>query len=229
MAVRVPNSQFLPPYIDIADNGSRVYNNSIREFLYNSIGKQPATLGRYFFTSAHLTVNHDSNSFTLSAANATTESELVPIVSEPKAKSCSDGTADTGATVTAGSAATTQGSSRHTSPGAIAGGVVGGVVVGLAAVGAAAFVMVRRRRRRENSHELPAGSVSHQGPLAQYNALAPVDVNMNQEKWTETHEMGVYHSPRELLGRKVLQSQQSFGPVYEMSGDTQTVHEIGHD
>lgn len=231
LAVRIPNSQFLPPYVDIADDGSRVYDDSIKEFLYNSVGNQPASLGRYFFTAAYLTVNHDTNYFTLSKAEATTESNLVPIVSDSTAQSCSDGTTGSGseqATGTADPASTAQGSSGHTSTGAIAGGVVGGVVAALAVAGVAAFMLVRRRRKRnKNSHELSADPGPQQDDPVQSTPFPYSDLNTSQEqeKLTETHEMGAWHKPPELAGREVPQGQDS---VYEMSSDTHTVYEIGH-
>lgn len=217
LAVRIPNSQFLPPYIDIADNGSRVYNNSVREFLYNTVGDQPRTLGRYFLTSAYLTVNHDTNSFTLSEARATTDSELVPIVSDSTTNTCSDSTSSTG---TEDTATTDSGETTHTNTAAISGGVVGGVIFVLAVAGITAFMLRRRRRKRQNAYE-----------------PAPAE-NMNQGRWAETHEMEVYKTPPELsgtcqpppelLGRELPQGQQGDGPVYEMSSDTKRVHEIGH-
>lgn len=199
LAVRIPNSQFLPTHIDTANDGSRVYDDSIREFLYNAVGDQPATLGRYFFTSAHLTVNHDANSFTLSEARATTDSDLVPIVSNPTSDICTETGADSGGT-------------KQTPTAAIAGGVVGGVVAVLAAAGIA-FVLWRRRRRQYNSYEVPVGSVS--------------DENNKQDKSPETHELGGYQKPSELSGYAV-QGQQHSGQVYEMSNDTQIVAEVGN-
>lgn len=55
----------------------------------NGVTSQPATLGRYFFTSAYLMVNHDANSFTLWQANPSNKSSLVRVFDEETADTCS--------------------------------------------------------------------------------------------------------------------------------------------
>ncbi|CAJ2503101.1 Uu.00g104950.m01.CDS01 [Anthostomella pinea] len=79
LEIRVPNSQYLVPYVDIDRNGSRIFNNTERELLINGLVDQPATLGRYFLTAAYLMVDLDANSFTLWQANPASGSTLVSV------------------------------------------------------------------------------------------------------------------------------------------------------
>ncbi len=88
LEIRVPNDQYIVPFVDINRNGSRYFNTSRREFLFNGLSDQPATLGRYFLTSAYLMVNHDVGSFTLWKANPTNSSTLVSVASNAAAQGC---------------------------------------------------------------------------------------------------------------------------------------------
>jgi hypothetical protein len=81
LEVTVPNDQFMVPFVTIERNGSRIFNESQREFLMNGLLDQPPTLGRYFLTAAYLMVDHDASTFTLWQANPTAASQLVPVLS----------------------------------------------------------------------------------------------------------------------------------------------------
>lgn len=97
LQVTVPNDQFMVPFVTIARNGSRIFNDSQKEFLFNGIDEpvQPATLGRYFLTSAYLMVNQDAETFTLWQANPSTATQLVPVLNEKgdtsSTQACSSG------------------------------------------------------------------------------------------------------------------------------------------
>lgn len=164
LEIRVPNSHFMTPFVDVDRSGKRVVDKSKREFLMNALSDQPATLGRYFLTAAYLMVNHDANSFTLWQANPTTSSNLVPVHDEESASECSGdvpGLVQASITPTDtpqddtdksgdGDISDSNGDGE-VSP-AVIGGAVGGAVGGLAIVaGTAAFLLVRRgRKQREN-------------------------------------------------------------------------------
>lgn len=177
LSVRVPNSQFLTPFVDIADNGSRIYNESIKEFLYDSIGDQSPTLGRYFLTAAYLMVDHDDETFTLWQANATTESNLVSIVSDTTESSCnstqsgSSGTDGTGSSSSSSSNGSDSSTGGKSSTGAIAGGVVGGVIA-LAAIAAGVFLVMRRRKRRG---QIPPSELTGSKPPQELSAFMQKD------------------------------------------------------
>lgn len=148
LSVRVPNSQFMTPFVQIGYDGARFYNESIKEFLYNSVGNQPATLGRYFLTAAYLMVNHDANSFTLWQGNPTSSSTLVPVLDEQAAAACGNATGVVQQSATATASASSNASSGGVSTGAIVGAAVGGVAALAAIAGIIAFLFRRRRQQR---------------------------------------------------------------------------------
>ncbi|KAK0755095.1 aspartic peptidase domain-containing protein [Schizothecium vesticola] len=210
LQVRVPNSQFLTPFVDVARNGSRVVDRSKRELLMNGLADQPATLGRYFFTSAYLMVDHDAKTFTMWQANPSVKSSLVAV-----SKGGCGGTA--GGTGTAANPPSTgTGSSSQETPsntGAIAGGVVGGVAV-LAII--AAVFLIRRRRNRDPPVSTEGASDSPEVyHKPQY--LPPQEI----------HGTNMYHhggKPVELRADNELQP-----PQYIHSGkrdSRRTVHEL---
>lgn len=166
----MPNSQFLTPFVQIGYDGTRYYNESIKEFLFNPTSGQPSTLGRYFFTAAYLMVNHDANSFTMWQGNPTSASTLVPVMNEETAEACGNNVTGvvqqsatatvTAAATSSGGASASRGTTGHVSAGAIAGGVVGGVAA-LVLIGVAAVFLVRRRRQtRQATHESLSGGTA---------------------------------------------------------------------
>ncbi|XXH03412.1 hypothetical protein Hte_009814 [Hypoxylon texense] len=90
--IRIPNSQYLVPYADIDRSGSRIFNTSIRELLFNDIGDEPPILGRYFLTAAYLVVDLDYNTFTLWQANPTQDSKLVSVANRATESQCGNET-----------------------------------------------------------------------------------------------------------------------------------------
>lgn len=228
LQVRVPNSQFLTPFVDVARNGSRVVDRSRRELLMNGLADQPATLGRYFFTSAYLMVDHDAKTFTMWQANPSVKSNLVAVSS----KGGCGGTAGGGATV-GGTGGTGSGSSGGTetapSPsstgtasssqpssniGAIAGGVAGGVAV-LAII--AAVLLIRRRRNRAEVPRPTEGASDSPEVYYKPQFLPPQEV----------HGTNMYHhggKPVELRADKELQPPQY---IQSWKRDSRrTVHEM---
>ncbi len=148
LRVRVPNDQFLVPGVYYDRNGSRLFDMKKRELLMHPIsdGTTRATLGRYFFTSAYLMVDHDAETFTLWQANPTGRTNLTPV--DEKAAQAEDceagGGGGSGADLTATAAPDLQ---PIMSPGVIV-GVALGSVAGLAALIVMAFLLFRRRKRK---------------------------------------------------------------------------------
>jgi len=159
-SARIPNSQFLTPFVEIARNGSRVIDRSKRELLMNGLSDQPATLGRYFFTAAYLMVNHDAKTFTMWQANPSTSSTLVPVSNKDQPSGvCTD---EEGTGTNGKPDADAPGSNNNnnnpgsTSPvnvGAIAGGVVSGVIILLVAIALAIFFIRRRRANKASAND----------------------------------------------------------------------------
>ncbi|KAK4044744.1 hypothetical protein C8A01DRAFT_42646 [Parachaetomium inaequale] len=149
LEVRVPNNQFIVPLVDIAANGSRTVDWSQKGVLLAPLAsKNPATLGRYFLTSAYLMVDHDAQTFTMWKANPTTKSALVPVVSK-STTGCEDGGSGGGSDDTGsgdrGENASSTGSSA-VSTGTIVGAAVGGAA-GLAIIAALVFFFLRRGKK----------------------------------------------------------------------------------
>lgn len=218
LSIRVPNNQFLVPYVEIARNGTRVTNDTRIDFLLNGIGKnKTATLGRYFLTAAYLMVNHDANTFTLWQANPSTgSSSLVPIIEESTHQSCAGSSDGGGVTTTTPSSTATPDQPSSISIGAIVGGVVGGVV-GLAGLAVAVFLIVRRRRKR-----LSAQSVEHLDNNTDEHPKPNVLTEMPHDSLPhEVEGPGLQPGAHQASGPR----QSSFaarGPVYELDGHGQT-------
>ncbi|KAM0132661.1 hypothetical protein ACHAP3_006331 [Botrytis cinerea] len=177
LEVTIPNSQFMPPFVTIERNGSRVFNQSEREFLYGVTSDQPSTLGRYFLTAAYLMVNHDENTFTLWQANPSTATNLVPTITKDTAESCANVTTN-GTVVVNGTLTTEPGASdtagaiqpetdaksdKQTglSHGALA-GIAVGVVLAVVILAGIAWSMLRKKKLKQEPR--PAEVVYHQPP-----------------------------------------------------------------
>lgn len=149
MQVRIPNSQFLTPNVEVLRNGSRIVDPSIRQLLMFGVGGQPATLGRYFFTAAYLMVNHETQSFTMWQANPSTNSKLVAVSKGGCTEGGGGDNPNNGGDADSGSGDSK--SESKSSIGAIAGGVVGGVAALIAA--GVAYVFFVRRRSQKNANK----------------------------------------------------------------------------
>ncbi|KAI7775272.1 hypothetical protein LA080_007072 [Diaporthe eres] len=156
LSIRVPNSQFLVPYVEIAHGGKRVSNDSLVDLLVNSIGgNRTATLGRYFLTAAYLMFDHDANTFTLWQANPSPgRPNLVPVIEQSTDQSCattSSGQGGGGDMINTPSISATADPPLSISTGAVVGIAVGSVA-GLAAVAVAVavavFLILCRRRKK---------------------------------------------------------------------------------
>lgn len=237
LSIRVPNDQFLVPYVYVDYDGGRKENSSIKDFLWNGVNDQPATLGRYFLTAAYLMVNHDSNSFTIWQANATTSSNLVPVMNEQTAEACGNMTGvvqpSVTPTATATGASKSKASSGSTRVGAIAGGVVGGVAF-LAIAGIGAWFLISRKKK-DQSQGLPQG----QNPIAgdcsamledihelkgseEQSIDAPGPYELVGPRGPEAHELPPDDRPRELAGREADMIRGADGYVHEMDGNIYT-------
>ncbi|KAF5871176.1 uncharacterized protein Bfra_007690 [Botrytis fragariae] len=105
--------QFMLPIVTIEHNGSRVFNESEREFLFGVTSNQPSTLGRYFLTAAYLMLNHDENTFTFWQANPSMATNSVPTISKHTVESCANVTTN-GTVVVNGTLTTEPGASDTT-------------------------------------------------------------------------------------------------------------------
>lgn len=233
LSIRVPNSHFLTPFVQIGYDGARFYNEPIKEFLFNPTDDQPSTLGRYFFTSAYLIVNHDANSFTMWQGNPSSSSTLVTVMNEQTAEACGNitgvvqqSTAATAATTATSAGLPSSGTTSRVSTGPIVGGVVGGAAL-LAAIGATAFVLLRRKRRRQAVHEMPSKNRDDQSVMPQ-EIVREKPEQLVASDFNSPSELNSVRSPSELPPNSRTweidgQTNGSFtsaspGAVHEMDG-----------
>ncbi|KAI1154307.1 acid protease [Nemania diffusa] len=165
--VRISNSQFLVPYVDVDRDGSRIVDTSRHEFLFNDVYQNPNTLGRYFLTGAYLMVDHDASTFTLWAANPTRESTLVSVASTDSNATCDNANPSS------------PDSSRMA---ALSGGGIAGIVVGVVAAlgiaGLGAFFLYKRRRGSKtepatNPSNVPLNSKQADTPYELHGSARP--------------------------------------------------------
>ncbi|KAI1760425.1 acid protease [Hypoxylon sp. FL1150] len=210
--IRIPNNQYLVPYVDIDRNGSRIIDTSVRELLVNGLSDQPATLGRYFLTAAYLMVDLDSNTFTLWQANPTRDSKLVSAAANRATDSqCVNDTSIPGSNGTASDLSQAPQQANGLSGGSIA-GIVVGVIAGLAVLGLGVFFYLRRARNgaqfTQSDEATPA--MGDQSRVDQNSGLQHPD--STKQLQAPIHE---------LRGSPAALSEVSghHNYVYEMNGD----------
>ena len=210
LEIRVPNDQYVVPFVQIDGTGAREYNTSEMEVLISAVGDQPATLGRYFLTAAYLMVNQDSNSFTLWQANPTADSQLVPVGAATDAQDCNNTTVPG----TPPAATASAHPASHVSAGVIAGPIVGGLSV-IAAI--ALFLFWRRRKRAvRNSKRPPSQHLFKQELHGESSATKHPPSYVTDVSGSGDVARGELHQT------PMLQKQTGSwsGPIYEMSVGT---------
>lgn len=199
LQITVPNDQYMVPFVTIDRNGSRIFNESQREFLMNGVSKDnPPTLGRYFLSSAYLMVNHDADTFTLWQANPSAASQLVPIPGE--------NTNTDACTSTAAAAQPSATDSSGPPPAQPSQGLPGATIAAIAVV--SVFVVgfvtllvlyIRARRRKQDARILAAISAQN----------FP-DKDKDGYRQTRIYEMPPDCRPHEVPGSEHM--------VYELDG-----------
>ncbi|KAK6077759.1 hypothetical protein SCUP234_06517 [Seiridium cupressi] len=163
LQVRVPNNQFLVPFVDIDRNGSRTFNTSRRELLINGVYNQPATIGRYFLTAAYLMVDQDEGTFTMWQANPSSSRTLVPVMGSMAEEACQNGTiGDPSANTTPSPSGPYDVSDSPANVGLSSGGIAGivvGCVAALLLIGVIVFLLRRSRRKRRAQPQLNADDI----------------------------------------------------------------------
>jgi hypothetical protein len=158
LEIRVPNDQYVVPFVDIDTDGSRVIDTSKRDILMKGIEDEVPTLGRYFLTAAYLMVNHDAGTFTLWKVNATEESNPVRVFDEEAIKQCGDkatGVIQPSAYRTASASGisdpegdTDDSKSKSSPSGAVIGGAVASAITGAALIGVGVVYLLYQKRTR---------------------------------------------------------------------------------
>lgn len=209
LQVRVPNDQYIVPFVDIDRSGARVTKSNVKELLMNGVADQPATLGRYFLTSAYLMVNHDAGTFTLWQANPSVKSKLVRVFDQDTADECgkdASGIVQPTASATPireDEAQPTKETEAASSPsGAVIGGAVAGAVIVLGLVILGVFFLLRRRRNAESRNQPPS---------------PPTEIQLKDDK----SSYPAWCQPQEMPGSKSMPS--------EMQGQSHYVYELDNN
>lgn len=210
--IRIPNNQYLVPYVDIDRNGSRTIDTSRRELLINGVSDQPATLGRYFLTAAYLMIDLDSDTFTLWQANPTRDSKLVSIaVNRATESQCVNDTSVPPSNGAASDLPQVPQQASVLSGGSIA-GIVVGVLAALAFLGLGVFFYLRRARNgAQFTHSDEATPAM--------DDQARVDQNPGFQRPDNTKQV---QSP-------IYELRGSLAPSHEVSGQQHYVSEMDGD
>ncbi|KAL8644533.1 MAG: hypothetical protein Q9226_007716 [Calogaya cf. arnoldii] len=156
--IRIPNHQLVVPDYSLDNQGLfQETNSSARELLINSLQEinknDMPLLGRPFFSSAYMLVDHEHNEFTLWQGNPTaTEKKLVPI-----GPTCTPSIIPTTlAPVSTSSAIAAPQSPETSDDQAIGTGPIAGVVIGcLAGLIIVALLLHRYFRHQQNQKPQP--------------------------------------------------------------------------
>ena len=210
MSVRIPNNQLVQPNIFINDDGVLSYNISTREINIDSLQAENLhdlpLLGQTFLTSAYLFVEPDKDQFTIWQADPTSDQNIIPQAEEDSSPCTSTGASATMARQS--STPTSSGSSTFTTSnslnaGAIAGGVIGGLA-GLAIIAVIAFLLLRRKSKKEQSPHGIASDPTSPEKNGGYNLPGSQDPRP-KDGANEIKYIG--HGMQELSGHESLRSE----------------------
>lgn len=213
LEVVIFNDQYMVPFVSVERNGSRIFNNSQREFLMHPTIDELPTLGRYFLTSAYLMVDHEANTFTLWQANPTAISELVTSSGEESDVNvtCTTTTPASQPSATekpdsvGGEQSTTQNSATSAIPGgALAGIVVAGVFGAFLCIILCVYVRRAQMRRRQDELHGAAGDIVPEGYEKDSKDLARQTRIYEMHEDSRPHEVtGSGHTVYEIDGRMI--------------------------
>lgn len=200
LSVRLDNSQYIGPDVTI-NKTTGAFEVASTEPDVAMIALQDTNaddiirIGRNFFSAAYIMVNYDAGEFTIWAANPTASEDLVAVDSTGAEVDSFCSTSNKTATVTAGGSnpSKTDGSSSSTTSAsssansslsvpAITGGVIGGVA-GIVALGLAAWLLFRRRRKANKDprqFELDINHPQNPGPEVALHRFSKFEVPGSQ-------------------------------------------------
>lgn len=210
---RFRNDQLIVPHRTVDNqSGNLRANGSNPELLLNSLvlvnKGDTLILGRHFFSSAYLMVNHDINEYTMWVANQTIEKNVVILDEDGNEHidPCSSSTPSGGS---GGS-----GGSTSISSGGIAGAVIGSVAGAAFIVVAALFFIWRRRKVTEVKAE--AGTVWSPASGKGFIDNTPrMPQELTGDNHSPSHELPVDTERKELSGGQDAQRPHELpsGPV----------------
>jgi hypothetical protein len=163
MELTLPNELLVVPDKSIDDSGEVQTNSTFAQVLMqptlNSDGTETPMVGKQFFSSTYLFVDHDARTFTIWQANGTSDSRLVSVGGDCDGTETKDAPVPSATTRTSSETtnsqqnpAETNGESGGLSTRAMV-GVIVGAVGALAAVAIIVFICCVRRKKRKQQSE----------------------------------------------------------------------------
>jgi hypothetical protein len=164
MELTLPNELLVVPDKSIDDSGEVQTNSTLVQVLIqptlNSDGTETPMVGKQFFSSTYLFVDHDAGTFTIWQANGTSDSRLVSVGGEcDKTDAQEDPRPSTSSDTRSGASDSPQTAVEpEEKRGSLSTGTMVGVIVGavgaLAAIAIVVFICcVRRKRKRQQSEK----------------------------------------------------------------------------
>jgi len=238
LELTIPNELLVVPEKLIDDSGKVQINSSAAQVLIQpTLGENAADtplIGKQFFSSTYLFVNHDAGTFTVWQANSTTDTRLVPVGSDcevietqetplaPVPSSSSNPLPE--ATGSPTTAPDTEKAGPSLAIGAIAGIAVGGAAL-LAAIAGIIYLCFARRKKKAPSEK---GLLVNHGPVDDHKHNPYSEAESRHELHNvATSELAAAREARELdsveskhgygYGHMGYKSRNSPHSVYELA------------
>jgi hypothetical protein len=227
LELTIPNELLVVPEKLIDDSGEVKLNQTYAEVLIqptleDNQGDTPL-IGKQFFSSTYLFVDHDAGTFTIWQANSTSDTRLISVGNGCSVTKAQDGQSapKTQNASETQNAPETQNESGGLSTGAIVGIVTGatGALAALAAIIALAYLKRRKRRRASSENSLLSDSSPREDhksdPYPQLGTRYELHNVATSELATdrEARELDCVESKRGYIGKDRASSHQ----VYELA------------
>ena len=238
LELTIPNELLVVPEKQIDDTGEVKINSTfvkvlIQPTLADNAGDTPL-IGRQFFSSTYLFVDHDAGTFTVWQANSTTDTRLVSVGGDCEVQKTEE-TPQTSSAPTPSSSTGTLSDANDSPPVAldadkdsvgISTGVVAGIAVGgvsaLAAIAIIVYLCLARRKRRITSSK--NSTISKESPPEDYKSYPYFGAEARHELHNiQTSELAAASDARELdstenkRGYVAYKSRTSPHSVYELA------------
>jgi hypothetical protein len=238
LELTIPNELLVVPEKQIDDTGEVKINSTfvkvlIQPTLAENAGDTPL-IGKQFFSSTYLFVDHDAGTFTVWQANSTTDTRLVSVGGDCEVQKTQE-TPQTSIAPNPSSSSTTLPDASDSPPTSldadkdnvsVSTGVIAGIAVGavgtLAAIATIVYLCLARRKRRKTSPE--TSLISRDSPREDYKSYPYFGAEARHELHNvQTSELAAASDARELDGSESkrgylgYKSRNSPHSVYELA------------
>lgn len=236
LELTIPNELLVVPQKLIDDSGKVQVNTTYSEILLQpTLGNDAADIpvvGKQFFSSTYLFVNHDAGTFTVWQANNTKETSLVSVGGNCNVTEAEESPSSSSSTEKPSQATDTSQSAIKTNSNGVSKGTIVGIAVGaacaLVALAVIVYVCFVRRKKRKSRTEkslLSDESTQYGHPNGPYHGLEARHELQN----IATSELNAAEYPKELPSGKQASEldcgQNRHG--YKIPAPTHEVYELG--